>query len=61
MPTHTLKLDVKDGVIFAVCECGQWQRSPNFQAERPSEVMRLLEEEHRRHVAEADSAGRPAS
>jgi hypothetical protein len=59
MPHHKLKLDVRDGRIVAGCECGQWERLPNIQAERPSEVMRQLEEEHARHVAEATGPGSP--
>jgi hypothetical protein len=53
MHPHKLKLDVKNGKLMAFCDCGQWERVPNFQAERPSEVMRQLEMEHARHVAEA--------
>ena len=41
MQAHKLKLDLKNGVVFAFCECGQWERMPNIRAELPSEIMNL--------------------
>jgi hypothetical protein len=57
MQQHSLNLEVRDGKVIVSCACGAWRRErPLRDVESPSEVMRRLEEEHARHVAESSGA-----
>jgi len=51
MRSHLLKFDFQDGKLFAVCECGLWQKECEVpHGQRPSEIMAELESQHEQHL-----------
>ncbi len=53
---HKLILDYRDGGFQARCSCGEWRQSPvSIRVQRLREVYGRIEEEHGRHVEEAEN------
>jgi hypothetical protein len=59
---HKLILDYWDGRFQPRCGCGRWQQAPSpIKLQKLREVYDRIEDEHFRHVAEAERRQRTPS